>query len=396
MLFLDFFYALRQQNVPVSVREWLGLLEALTHVPLSPLSLTEFHALARMCLIKHERYFDVFDQVFAQVFAGISSLAMPETAQVPADWLIQQFERQLSATEKAQLQALGWENLLKQLQTRLCEQTEAHHGGNKWIGTGGTSPFGHGGYHPEGIRMGGHSRQRRAVKVWETRPFRHLREEGRLETRTLQIALKRLRHFATTGADEVLDLPATLHATAQHAGQLNLRFTPERHNAVKVLLFFDIGGSMDDHIHQCEALFSAARGAFKHLEMFYFHNCPYERLWRDQERRTENSLATWDVLHHYGRDYKVIIVADASMSPYEIQVSGGSVEHYNPEAGHVWLQRLCGTWPALVWLNPSPANAWEYTPSIGLIQQIIGKSRMFPLTLAGLSAAITALSQRSV
>lgn len=396
MLFLEFFYALRHGGVPVSVREWLGLLDALLHPDLTPLSLTQFYELARLCLVKDERYFDAFDQTFAYVFAGHTSRLSTPAADIPTDWLLQQFERELSADEKAQLQALGWDQLLATLQARLKEQTQAHHGGNKWIGTGGTSPFGHGGYHPEGVRIGGQSRHRRAVKVWEKRSFRNLTQNAALETRNLQIALKRLRHFAATGSAQILDLPATLRATAQTGGYLDLCFTPERHNAVKVLLFLDIGGSMDEHIHHCEALFSAARSAFKHLEMFYFHNCLYERVWRDNHRREESSQTTWDVLHQYGRDYKVIIVGDATMSPYEIQVCGGSVEHYNSEIGAQWLQRLCATWPALIWLNPSSTNEWDITPSIGLIQQIIGKTRMFPLTLAGLSAAMTVLSQRSV
>jgi len=386
-----FFFELRAAGVAVSITEFLTLLAALrAHV--AQLSVLEFYHLARACLVKDERHYDRFDRVFAQIFRGAEQLFEQLLVQLPQDWLRSLGERLLSDEEQRRIAALGgWQTLLATLAQRLSEQRERHEGGARWIGTGGTSPFGADGFNPEGIRMGqSGGRERRAVKVWEQREFRNLDDSVALGTRNLKLALRRLRRFAREGALDELDLEGTIDATARNGGLLDLKLVPERHNAVKVLLFLDVGGSMDEHVRVCEELFSAARSEFKHLEHFYFHNFLYESLWRDNRRRTVEVIATERVLRTYGRDYRVIVVGDATMSPYEILEPGGSVEHWNAEAGALWMQRLCSAFPRLVWLNPEDSARWEYAPSVRLTRELIG-GRMFPLTLAGLDRAISEL-----
>jgi uncharacterized protein len=390
---VQFFFELRGAGVPVSITEFLMLLEAL-RARVAQVSAQDFYYLARACLVKDERHYDRFDRVFAQVFTGAEKLFAQLTAEVPAEWLRAFGARLFSEEEKRRVEALGgWERLLETLRERLREQRERHEGGNKWIGTGGTSPFGAHGYHPEGVRIGQErSGQRRAVKVWERREFRNLDDSVELGTRNLKLALRKLRKFAREGAADQLDLEGTIDATARNAGLLDLKLVPERHNAVKVLLFLDVGGSMEDHVRICEELFSAARGEFKHLEHFYFHNFIYENLWKDNSRRFAQVTATERVLRTYGHDYRVILVGDATMSPYEISQPGGSVEHWNKEAGAVWMQRLCATFPRLVWLNPENRERWDYSPSVRLTRELVGE-RMFPLTIAGLDLAIRALKR---
>jgi uncharacterized protein len=390
-MLVGFFFELRRAGVPVSLTEFLALLEAL-RLRVAHLSALEFYHLARLCLIKDERYFDRFDRVFAQVFAGAEQAFAELIAQVPAHWLAMLTEQHLSAEERQKVEALGgWERLLETLRTRLREQQEQHAGGNKWIGTGGTSPFGSGGYNPEGIRIGQQgARQRRAVKVWERREYRNLDDAVQLGTRNLKLALRKLRKFAREGAAEELDLDGTIDATARNAGLLDLKLVPERRNSVKVLLFLDIGGSMQDHVRVCEELFSAARSEFKHLEYFYFHNFLYENLWQDNRRRHSLIVPTLEVLRRFGRDYRVILVGDATMSPHEIVQPGGSIEHWNAEAGAVWMQRLCGAFPRLIWLNPEPLSRWAHSASIRITRELIA-DRMYPLTLAGLDRAIVEL-----
>lgn len=391
-MLIDFFQAVRTAKIPVTPRELLDLIRAL-EADLAFADLDSFYLLARTCLVKDEKYYDRFDLAFSSYFKGIGQLDTTVEQLIPDDWLRQTFERYLSEADKAELQSLGsLDKLLETLKQRLEEQQGRHAGGNKWVGTGGTSPFGHGGYNPEGIRIGGKSTHRRGVKVWEKREFRNLDDQQNLENRNIQVALKRLRKFARTGAEEELDLEGTIRATARNAGHLDLKMVRQKHNAVKVLLFLDIGGSMDDHITLIEALFSACRTEFKHLEHFYFHNCLYESVWKDNRRRFDERLATLDLLHKYAQDYKVIFVGDASMSPYEIAVPGGSVEHMNVEAGKTWMQRVTDTWPSLVWLNPVPQEYWPYTQSIGMLQQLV-QQRMFPMTLEGLDAAMRHLSK---
>jgi uncharacterized protein len=390
-MLVRFFFELRAARIPVSITEFLTLLAALrAHV--AQLSAPEFYHLSRLTLVKDERHYDRFDRVFAQVFAGAERLSAQLLGAVPQEWLRSFGARLLSAEEKRRIAALGgWQKLLETLAERAREQHERHAGGARWIGTGGTSPFGAQGFNPEGIRSGQPgTRERRAVKVWERREFRNLDDTLALGTRNLKLALRRLRRFAREGAAEELDLAGTIDATARNAGLLDLKLVPERHNAVRVLLFLDVGGSMDEHVRVCEELFCAARSEFKHLEHFYFHNFLYESLWRDNRRRVVELIATERVLRTYGRDYRVILVGDATMSPYEILEPGGSVEHWNAEAGAVWMQRLCAAFPRLVWLNPEPAARWEYTPSVRLTRELIG-GRMFPLTLAGLDHAISEL-----
>ena len=388
----DFFYTLRQHGVPVTIREYLDLLAALDARVIHG-SVDDFYVLSRACLVKDESRYDKFDRAFAAYFNGIEQLDILSTA-IPDEWLRKAFERTLSEEEKRQIQALGgWDKLMETLKQRLEEQKSRHQGGNKWIGTGGTSPFGAYGYNPEGIRIGQEgSGHRRAVKVWDKREFRNLDDSIELGTRNIKVALRRLRHFAQTGAADVLDVDDTIRATANNGGYLDLKLVPERHNAVKVLLFLDVGGSMDDHVKICEELFSAARSEFKHLEYFYFHNCIYERVWRDNSFRHSQAISTWDVLHTYGPDYRLIVVGDATMSPYEIVQPGGSVEHWNEESGRVWLERLLKTWPKALWLNPQPERIWTYYESIQLINQLMG-GRMVPMTLAGLDAGIRQLSR---
>ncbi|MEA1651051.1 VWA domain-containing protein [Nitrospirillum sp. BR 11164] len=396
-MFTTFFFQLRQARIPVTLREYLALMEAMSaHV--AGYSVEDFYHLSRTILVKDERNLDRFDVVFGQVFKGLEGTAAGDGGDVaardlPEEWLRKLAERHLTEEEKAQVQALGgWEKLMETLAQRLKEQHGRHQGGSKWIGTAGTSPFGAYGYNPEGVRIGQEgSRHRRAVKVWDRREFRNLDDTVELGTRNIKVALRRLRKFARTGAAEVLDLPDTIRATAANAGHLDLKLRPERHNAVKVLLFLDVGGSMDDHIRLCEELFSAAKGEFKHLEYFYFHNCVYEGVWKDNRRRRTEQISTFDVLHTYPADYKLIFVGDASMSPYEITHPGGAVEHWNPEAGQVWLRRLLDVYRRAIWLNPVQEGYWPYTASVGLIKNLM-EGRMYPLTLQGLEAGMRELS----
>jgi len=390
---VPFFFELRAGGVPVSITEFLTLLAAL-EARVAELSAQDFYYLARASLVKDERHYDRYDRVFARVFAGAEQLFAQLSAQLPAQWLQSLGERLFSAEEKRRVAALGgWEKLLATLRERLAAQERRHQGGNKWIGTGGTSPFGSGGYNPEGVRIGDSGlRQRRAVKVWEMRAYRNFDDRLQLGTRNLQLALRRLRRFAREGAAEQLDLEGTIDATARNAGLLDLKLVPERHNTVRVLLLLDVGGSMDDHVRGCEELFSAARGEFKHLEHFYFHNFIYERLWKDNRRRAASRIDTLELLRTYGRDYRVILVGDATMGPYEIEQPGGSVEHWNEEAGAVWLGRLCAAFPRLVWLNPEAAQRWEYSPSLRITRALLNE-RMYPLSVAGLDLAIRELQR---
>jgi uncharacterized protein with von Willebrand factor type A (vWA) domain len=392
IVFINFFLELRQARVPVSLREYLTLLEAMGK-GIADYSVDDFYYLSRSCLVKDETNLDRFDRVFGQVFKGLEPPADGETVEIPEEWLRKLSERVLTEEEKALVEALGgWEKLMETLQKRLEEQKGRHQGGSKWIGTGGTSPFGAWGYNPEGVRIGqDRNRHNRAVKVWDRREFQNLDSEVELGTRNIKIALRRLRRFARQGAATELDLPGTIRSTAKK-GWLDLEMVPERHNAVKVLLFLDVGGSMEPHVQVCEELFSAARSEFKHLEYFYFHNCVYERVWRDNRRRHVEPMPTWDLLHTYPHDYKAIFVGDASMSPYEIVNPGGSVEHWNDEAGITWLQRVLTVYAKSVWLNPTSEEWWDYTRSIAMIRQIFG-DRMFPLTLDGLDRAMRCLSR---
>jgi uncharacterized protein len=390
-MLINFFFELRQVGVPVTVTEFLTLLEALRE-RVAWVSAQDFYYLARTCLVKDERHYDRFDRVFGEVFAGAEKLFAELVAQVPVEWLQSLSERLLSEEEKRKVAALGgWDKLLETLRERLREQKERHEGGNKWIGTGGTAPFGANGFNPEGIRIGQQSsRHRRAVKVWDEREYRNFDDGIELGTRNMKLALRKLRKFAREGAADQLDLDSTVDATARNAGLLDLKLVPERRNAVKVLLFLDVGGSMDDHVRICEELFSAARSEFKHLEHFYFHNFLYESVWRDNRRRSSAVTSTAQVLRTYSSDYRVILVGDATMSPYEILQSGGSVDHWNEEAGAVWIQRLGAQFPRLVWLNPEPVDRWEYTSSVRITRELIGE-RMFPVTMAGLDRAIDEL-----
>lgn len=392
-MLIRFFLWLRSQGLKPGLNELLALLQAL-RAGFARLSLDEFHVLARICLIKDETQFDRYDRAFAGFFNGVAGAADQLYGAVPEEWLRREIDRVFSDEEKAAIQALGGlQKLLETLQQRLAEQTDRHQGGSRWIGTGGTSPFGHSGYNPEGVRIGGKSTHRRAVKVWEQRHYRNLDDTRELGTRDIKLALRALRRLARTGAEQELDLDGTITATARNAGWLDLKLRPERHNAVKVLLLLDIGGSMDDHVRICEEVFSAARTEFKHLQHFYFHNFIYERLWRDNSRRWDVHQPTLDLLHKYAADYKLVIVGDASMSPYEITAPGGSIEHHNPEAGAVWLARLTELYRRAVWLNPVEESRWEWTPSIGITRDLM-QDRMYPLTLAGLNKAVDALRGR--
>ena len=391
-MLITFFFMLRAGGVKVSITEFLTLLEVLKQ-RLAAYSVDEFYYLSRACLVKDEALYDRFDRVFGAHFKGIEQLFGEDAAEIPEDWLRKQLERNLSDAEKARIEALGgWEKLMETLRQRLAEQKERHQGGSKWIGTAGTSPFGAYGYNPEGIRIGQEgSRNRRAVKVWDRREFRNLDDSVELGTRNLKVALRRLRRFAREGAADELDLHGTIESTARNAGLLDIRMVPERHNAVKVLLFLDVGGSMDDHVRVCEELFSAARSEFKRLEYFYFHNCVYEGVWKDNRRRHDERMPTPDLMHKYPADYKLIFVGDATMSPYEIQYPGGSVEHWNEEAGETWMKRLLQTYPKAIWLNPEPRQRWDHTPSIRLIGELLDE-RMYPLTVAGLEAGMRKLA----
>jgi uncharacterized protein len=389
-MFVTFFNELKAAGVPVTLREYLTLMAAMDR-NLASREVEEFYYLSRASLVKDERNLDKFDRVFAKVFKGVELLEQAVAAEIPTEWLKKLTEKYLTAEEKALIEAMGGlDQLLETLRLRLAEQKGRHQGGSKWIGTAGTSPYGAYGYNPEGVRIGqDKNRNFRAVKVWERREFKDLDDTVELGTRNIKLALRRLRRFARTGAPEELDLDGTIKATA-HRGYLDLKLRPERHNAVKVLIFFDVGGSMDWHVKVVEELFSAARTEFKRMDYFYFHNCVYERVWKQNRRRHDDTTPTWQVLHTYPHDYKLIFVGDASMSPYEITTPGGSVEHFNDEAGVVWLNRVTQTYPACVWLNPVPQEQWEYTYSIRMMRQLLG-DRMYPLTLEGLDRAMREL-----
>lgn len=389
-MLIDFFCKVRDYKVPCTLRELLDLLRALEQGVVFA-SIDDFYSLSRTVLVKDEAHFDKFDRAFADYFKGVASLEL-DLSEIPEDWLKKHFEKQLSDEEKAKIEALGGlDKLMETLAERLKEQEKRHQGGNKWIGTGGTSPFGAYGYNPEGVRIGqDSSRHRKATKVWDKRQFKNLDANVEIGTRNMKVALRKLRQFARTGSSEELALDDTIAATARNAGYLDIKMKPERHNAIKVLMFFDIGGSMDDHIKVCEQLFSAIHGEFKHLEFFYFHNCLYESVWRDNNRRQNEKIDLLQVLHTYSRDYKVIFVGDATMGPYEITYPGGSVEHWNEEAGSVWMKRLTDHFDKVVWLNPQAEPQWPYYASIQIMQQLVDK-KMFPLTLSGLGQGIKAL-----
>ena len=391
-MFFQFFDELRAAKVPVTLKEYLSLMDALSH-DVVELKVEHFYYLSRAALVKDERNFDRFDRVFAHAFKGLETLDAAEIASLPEEWLRVLGEKYLSEEEKKLIESLGgWEQLMETLKKRLEEQKKRHEGGSKMIGTAGTSPFGAMGYSPEGVRIGQEKgRHGSAVKVWDRREYKNLDDTVELGTRNIKLALRRLRKWARTGAEVELDLPGTIRESA-NKGYLDLRLIPERHNLVKVLLFFDVGGSMDAHIRVCHELFSAARSEFKHMEFFYFHNCLYEAVWKDNRRRHNEFIATWDVLQKFSNDYKVVLVGDATMSPYELTYPGGSVEHWNEEAGAVWLDRVTEIYPHVVWLNPIPQKNWEFTPSIGLLRQLLAY-RMYPLTLAGLDSAMRELGR---
>src|SRR5712692_4482266 len=391
-MFAGFFLELRQAKVPVSLREYLTLMEAMRR-NLAEYSVEDFYYLSRAALVKDERNLDKFDRVFGRHFKGIETIG-DAGIEIPEEWLRKLAENVLTEEEKQLIESLGgWEKLMEALQKRLAEQKGRHQGGSKWIGTAGTSPFGAYGYNPEGVRIGQDGgRNRSAVKVWDKREFKNLDDQVEIGTRNIKIALRRLRQFAREGAASELDLDDTIRSTAKNAGWLDLKMVPERHNAVKILLLLDIGGSMDGHIKTCAELFSAARAEFKHLEFFYFHNCPYEKMWKDAQRRHIESVPVMQVLHTYDSSYKLIFVGDASMSPYELMQPGGSVEHWNEEPGHVWLTRLLVTYPKAVWLNPVPERYWSGTGSIGMARQLM-EDRMYGLTLEGLDKAMRRLTR---
>ena len=389
-MFVTFFHALKRAGLPVTLKEYLTLLEGL-EAGVTGREVEEFYFLSRACLVKDERNLDRFDRVFGEVFKGIATLPDAIEAEIPEEWLRLVSALHLSEEDKARIEELGgWEKIMETLRQRLAEQKERHAGGNKWIGTGGTSPFGAYGYNPAGVRIGqNESRHRRAIKVWDKREFKDLDDAVEIGTRNIKVALRRLRSFARTGAADELDLAGTIRGTAEK-GYLDIRMVPERHNTVKVLMFFDVGGSMDWHIKGAEELFSAARSEFKHLEYYYFHNCLYEEVWKHNARRRSELVATWDVLHTYPSDYKVIFVGDAAMSPYELTHIGGAVEHMNPEPGALWLRRVTQTYKHCVWLNPVAERHWGYTPSISMIRDVM-EGRMYPLTLGGLDQAMVEL-----
>jgi len=395
-MLIDFFYTLRAAKVPVSVREYLTLLEALQAEVVGPTnpdacSMDDFYFLARTALVKDEKHFDKFDRAFAAYFKGVEMIA-DFTKPIPADWLRQEMERILSEEQKANAPKLDWDELMDTLKKRLEEQKERHEGGSKWIGTGGTSPFGNGGQNPQGVRIGGKGGGKTAVKVWEQRAYRDYDDTQELGTRNIKVALRRLRKFAREGNELELDLPDTIRSTAANAGWLDIKMIPERHNNVKVLLLMDVGGTMDEHIQRVEELFSAVKGEFKHLEFYYFHNCVYDFMWKNNRRRYAEKFPTWDIIRKYNKDYKLIFVGDATMSPYEILQPGGSVEYNNEEAGAEWLQRLTHAFPKFAWINPEPQGVWQYRQSISIVQQLMGQ-RMYPLTLKGLEDAMRMLSK---
>jgi uncharacterized protein len=393
-MLIDFFYALRSARLPVSIKEYLTLLEALKAGVIADdggPTVDKFYQLARTVLVKDEALFDKFDRAFGAYFKGVEIVA-DFTQEVPLDWLRRTLENELTPEQKAAVEAMGWDELMETLKKRFEEQKERHEGGSKWIGTGGTSPFGHSGYNPKGIRIGGAGRNRSAVKVWEQRAYKDYDDSKELGTRNIKVALRRLRRFAREGNELELDLGDTIHCTAANAGLLDIKMVPERHNKLKVLLLMDVGGTMDEHIPRVEELFSAAKSEFKHLEFYYFHNCVYDFVWKNNRRRFGEKHATWDVIRKYNRDYKLIFIGDATMSPYEILQPGGSVEYNNEEPGAEWLQRLTHTFPKYAWINPEPQGVWGYRQSISIIQQLM-QQRMFPLTLQGLDGAMRLLSK---
>ena len=406
-MLIDFFYTLRAAKLPVSVKEFLTLLEALKLGVVGPKTpqteddetgdapqgykIEDFYFLSRATLVKDEKHYDKFDKAFAAYFHGVE-LITDITQDIPLDWLKKTLELNLTPEQKAAIEAMGWDELMETLKKRLEEQKERHEGGSKWIGTGGTSPFGHGGYNPKGIRIGGPGQNKSAVKVWEQRAYRDYDDTQELGTRNIKVALRRLRKFAREGHVEELDLDDTIRSTAANAGYLDIKMRPERHNNVKVLLLMDVGGTMDEHIARVEELFSAAKTEFKHLEFYYFHNCVYDFVWKNNRRRFAEKFPTWDIVRKYNKDYKLIFIGDATMSPYEILQPGGSVEYNNEEPGAEWLQRLTNAFPKYAWINPEPQGVWQYRQSISLIQQLMHQ-RMFPLSLQGLEGAMRLLSK---
>jgi uncharacterized protein with von Willebrand factor type A (vWA) domain len=389
-MLIDFFFTLKDAKIPVSIKEFLVLLEAMQKNVTGP-SLDDFYYLSRIALVKDEAHYDKFDKAFGHYFKGIDAV-FEKNPEIPLDWLLKRMERELTPEQRAQLEKFGYDKLMDRLKALLKEQKERHEGGSKWIGTGGTSPFGNGGENPEGIRIGGESRNRTAVKVWEARAYRDYDTERELGTRNIKVALRRLRKFARQGAEEELALDATIRATANNAGYLDIKMQPERKNNIKVLMLFDVGGTMDDHIARTEELFSAAKTEFKNMDFFYFHNCVYDFLWKNNHRRHAERFPAWDILRKYTPDTKLIFVGDATMSPYEILQAGGSVEYNNEEAGAEWLQRFTNTFPRFIWLNPEPEGLWQYRQSISIMQQLMN-NRMFPLTIDGLERGMRLLSK---
>ena len=394
-MLIPFFYTLRAAKLPVSVKEFLTLLEALKEGVIDDdggPTVDKFYFLARTALVKDEANFDKFDRAFGAYFKGVEMLTADLHKELPMEWLKQHLQLELTPEQKAAIEKMGWNELMETLKKRLEEQKERHEGGSKWIGTGGTSPFGNGGYNPQGVRIGGKGGNKSAVKVWDQRSYQDYDDTKELGTRNIKVALRRLRRFAREGSELELDLDGTIHGTAANAGLLDIRMHPERHNKVKVLLLMDVGGTMDEHIHRVEELFSAVKSEFKHLEFYYFHNCVYDFVWKNNRRRFAEKTPTWDIIRKYNRDYKLIFVGDATMSPYEILQAGGSVEYNNEEPGAEWLQRLVNAFPKYAWINPEPQGVWQYRQSISLIQQLMHQ-RMFPLTLQGLEGAMRLLSK---
>ena len=394
-MLIDFFYTLRAAKLPVSVKEFLVLLEAMQANVVGPqsdaCSMDDFYYLSRTALIKDEKHFDKFDKAFGAYFKGVEMLT-DFAADVPMEWLKKILDNELTPEQKAAIKKMGWDELMDTLKKRLEEQKERHEGGSKWIGTGGTSPFGNSGYNPQGIRIGGKGGNKSAVKVWDQRAYQDYDDSVELGTRNIKVALRRLRRFAREGAEDELDLDHTIRSTAANAGYLDIKMRPERHNNVKLLLLMDVGGTMDEHVSRVEELFSAVKGEFKHLEFFYFHNCVYDFLWKNNRRRFAEKFDTWDVIRKYNKDHKLVFVGDATMSPYEILQPGGSVEYNNEEAGAEWLQRLTHAYPKFAWINPEPPGVWQYRQSISIIQQLVS-NRMYPLTLKGLEDAMRMLSK---
>lgn len=406
-MLIDFFYTLRSAKLPVSVKEYLMLLEALQAGVVGPNSsktdgddeesegawkIDDFYYLSRTVLVKDEKHYDKFDRAFASYFKGVEMVA-DFTKDIPLEWLRKNLELELSPEEKAKIEKMGWDELMETLKKRFEEQKERHEGGSKWIGTGGTSPFGANGFNPQGIRIGQEkSRNKSAVKVWDQRAYKDYDDTQELGTRNIKVALRRLRKFAREGTAEELDLADTIQSTAANAGWLDIKMVPERHNNVKVLLLMDVGGTMDEHIHRVEEMFSAVKAEFKHLEFYYFHNCVYDFMWKNNRRRFSEKFATWDIIRKYNKDYKLIFVGDATMSPYEILQPGGSVEYNNEEAGAEWMQRLTNAFPKFAWINPEPQGVWQYRQSISVMQQLVGQ-RMYPLTVKGLEEAMRMLSK---